>query len=154
MASNLCGPAGSSGTLLIDIRENSLNSVLLMDKDIKHKLHDNKVLENKVKLFYIYICKNKHRDSMEKIRFQVSLAQRQIRINYLCINARIRSFPVIIWKSGIEGGGVKQSHWITIAFWSDCKWCWCATSEKSSSYLLGFVCRDLESTLHWTLKNN
>jgi hypothetical protein len=41
MASNLCGPAGSSGTLLIDIRENSLNSVLLIDKEIIYKFHDN-----------------------------------------------------------------------------------------------------------------
>jgi hypothetical protein len=40
-ASNLCGPAGSSGILLIDIRENSLNSVLLIDKEIIYKFHDN-----------------------------------------------------------------------------------------------------------------
>jgi hypothetical protein len=49
-----------------------------MDKEIKHKFHDNKVLENKMKLFCIYICKNKHSNSMKKRRFQVSLAQQQI----------------------------------------------------------------------------
>lgn len=47
IASNLCGPAGSSGTLLIDIRENSLNSVLLIDKEIIYKFHDNSFWKKK-----------------------------------------------------------------------------------------------------------
>jgi len=53
MASNLCGPAGSSGTLLIDIRENSLNSVLLIDKEIIYKFHDNVFLEKEIKPSHI-----------------------------------------------------------------------------------------------------
>jgi hypothetical protein len=65
MASNLCGPAGSSGTLLIDIKENSLNSVLLMDKEIKNKFHGKIVLKKKMKLSHINIC-NINSDSMRK----------------------------------------------------------------------------------------
>jgi hypothetical protein len=53
MASNLCGPAGSSGTLLIDIRENSLNSVLLIYKEIIYKFHDNVFLEKEIKPSHI-----------------------------------------------------------------------------------------------------
>ena len=39
-----------------------------------------------------------------------------VKINYLCISARRRSFVLTSLTSVIVEGGVKQSHWITIAF--------------------------------------
>jgi hypothetical protein len=44
------------------------------------------------------------------IRLHDSWQRTKCLTSYLCINARIKSFPVIISKPGTDDGGVKQSH--------------------------------------------
>lgn len=67
--------------------------------------------------------------------------------DHLCNKALVRSFALMISKSLMVEGGEKQSHWITVAFWRDCRRSCSTTSDILPSYLLGFVSRDLKSTL-------
>lgn len=67
-------------------------------------------------------------------------------MNYLCIRARRRSFTLTALASVIVEGGVKQSHWIAIAFWRLCSRCCSATSDDLS-YLPSLISRDLDRTL-------
>lgn len=66
--------------------------------------------------------------------------------HYLCIKALRRSFVLTSSTLVIVEGGVKQSHWITIAFGRLCSRCCSATSD-SLSYLPTLISRDLDKTL-------
>lgn len=67
-------------------------------------------------------------------------------ITYLCTNARRRSFFLTSLTSVIVDGGVKQSHWMVLAFCRLCSLCCSATSDRSS-YLPTLISRDLNKTL-------
>lgn len=65
---------------------------------------------------------------------------------HLCTNARIRSFRLTSSTFFMVEGGVKHSHWITIAFWRLCNRC-CSATPDSLSYWLTLISRDLDKTL-------
>jgi len=67
-------------------------------------------------------------------------------IIYLWTSARTRSFLLTSLTFVIVDGGVKQSHWITLAFWRLCSLCCSATSDRLS-YLPALISRDLNKIL-------
>lgn len=67
-------------------------------------------------------------------------------ITYLCTNARRRSFLLTSLTLVIVDGGVKQSHWMTLAFWRLWSLCCSATSDRLS-YLPTLISLDLIKTL-------
>ena len=65
---------------------------------------------------------------------------------YLCVNARRSNFLLTSLTLEIVDGGVKQSHWMTLAFSRLCNLCCSATSDKSS-YFPTLISRDLNKIL-------
>lgn len=74
-------------------------------------------------------------------------------MNYLCITARRRSCALTTLRSLVVEGGVKQSHWITIAFWRLCNLCRSTISDDSSCLPI-LISRDLDRTLFGETNNN
>lgn len=88
----------------------------------------------------------KHEVLFSVYKLLASLSRKLRKNKYLCINARWSSLALTTLASLIVDGGVKQSHWITIAFWRDCNRCCSATSDDSS-FFTTLISRDLDKTL-------